>query len=603
MGLSRSDHALFAPILRGVFFALSESALLHRTAFGPEGYSDKGEDVMNLTHQESITLDLPRMNLVIDRSTINKPSVSDHKKSPSIGESKYDLAFLSQFECIPLWGINDGKCACANTACPYPGKHPRIRFKENGGTKDPSVLRGWAEDGSNMAILTGNKNDLFVLDTDSEEADQQVRDRGVPKTLKVRTGRAYQYYFRTPDFSVKNRQGLLPDTDIRGEGGYVVSPGSLHRSGVRYSVVDPSPIAEAPEWLLKLLQAKSSQATDKSFSDLSMNLRGRSVEPEGAICFWINYYLQATREILEGSRNDTLFKIACSLRNKGFDQEDIYSAVVALNPLCNSPLSAGELAFISVSACRYEKTYTPVSPETHYRLDLQEEWLHNVKRKGMGDSTDAHIFLETINEGRTRAIVHPLGIEVPVSVRRLEVITGTSNPTIQKSIGRMTNKGWILYESSSDPNTRSKSIIVLDSNLQTTSNLIQGIDKNGTLYNPFSVLPFRDFHKLRWGKGRIGKSKALIMEKMFSEGLVARRSHPEDFNLSEKAFDYHFRGLRKMKLVDRIGRGQYKLVGNFIRRIEYIREFSGENAAEGKAHLRIEDQRNKYYGRSGPSKG
>ncbi len=559
---------------------------------------------MTLTYQESMILQaLPHMSLVTDQSTASKPSVSDHEKSPSISENKFDFHFLSQFECIPLWGINDGECACKNTACPYPGKHPKIKFKENGGAKDPSILRGWAEDGSNMAILTGSKNELFVLDTDSEEADQQVRDLGVPKTLKVRTGRAFQYFFRMPEFSVKNRQGLLPHTDIRGEGGYVVSPGSLHRSGVRYSVVDPAPIAEAPEWLLKLLQAKALQATDKSFSDLSVNLRGRSVEPKGAICFWVNYYLQATREILEGSRNDTLFKIACSLRNKGFDQEDIYSAVVALNPLCDTPLSAGELTFISVSACRYEKTYTPVSLETHYRLDLQEEWLQNVKRKGMGDSTDAHIFLETINEGRIRAIVHPLGIEVPVSVRRLQVITGTSNPTIQKSIRRMIDKGWILYEFPSDPNTRSKSIILLDSNLQTTSSVIQGMNNNGTLYNPFSVLPFRDFHKLRWGKGRIGKSKALIMEKIFSEGLVARRSHPEDFNLSKHAFDYHFRGLKKMKLVDRIGRGQYKLVDDFIRRIEYIRKFSGENAAEGNAHLRIQDQRNKYYGRSGPSKG
>ena len=217
----------------------------------------------------------------------------------------------------------------------------------------------------------------------------------------------------------------------------------------------------------------------------------------------------------------------------------------------------------------------------------------------MGDSTDTHILLETINEGRTRAITHPLGIEVPVSVRRLEGITGTSNPTIQKSIRRMTDKGWILYEAPSDPNTRSKSIILLDSNPQTANSFIQGTSKNGTLYNPFSTLPFRDFHKLRWGKGRIGKSKALIMEKMFSEGIVAQRSHPDDFNLSEKAFDYHFRGLRKMKLVDRIDRGQYKLVNNFVQMIEHLKAFSGENAAEGKAHLRIQDQRNKYYGRSG----
>ena len=43
------------------------------------------------------------------------------------------------------------------------------------------------------------------------------------------------YYFRYVDgLQIPNRAGILPGIDIRGDGGFIVAPPSLHISGNRY---------------------------------------------------------------------------------------------------------------------------------------------------------------------------------------------------------------------------------------------------------------------------------------------------------------------------------------------------------------------------------
>jgi hypothetical protein len=59
--------------------------------------------------------------------------------------------------------------------------------------------------------------------------------------------------------------GLVPGIDIRGDGGFIVVPPSLHASGRRYAWdlsahPDDVPLAPAPAWLLALLQFRGRQA-------------------------------------------------------------------------------------------------------------------------------------------------------------------------------------------------------------------------------------------------------------------------------------------------------------------------------------------------------
>ena len=78
---------------------------------------------------------------------------------------------------------------------------------------------------------------------------------GLPKTLTAITSNGRHYYFQHPGGTVRNSASLLAkDVDIRGDGGYVVAPSSLHASGDKYYWEDASiPVTELPDWLLNWL--------------------------------------------------------------------------------------------------------------------------------------------------------------------------------------------------------------------------------------------------------------------------------------------------------------------------------------------------------------
>src|SRR5207253_9672726 len=127
---------------------------------------------------------------------------------------------------------------------------------------------------ANVGVVTGAVSGLVVVDLDSLEAVQEFLRRWGNQPLStpvVRTGRGVQVYFRHPGASVPNRAGLLPDTDIRGDGGFVVAPGSVHESGHVYRFLvspadaavfnDGDPLLPMPDWLLDLLNAPEPATT------------------------------------------------------------------------------------------------------------------------------------------------------------------------------------------------------------------------------------------------------------------------------------------------------------------------------------------------------
>lgn len=168
---------------------------------------------------------------------------------------------------FPLLGITaDGKCACGNESCSRVGKHPAVSWGD--------VLYGSAvprpEPGAGAGLRTGahpQGSDVFVVDLDSGDALDAWEDLGpCPDTLAIETPRGWHLYFKHPGFPVKTSAGELgKGIDIRGEGGFVVAPGSPHRSGGTYVLVDDTPPADAPAWLLEWLQRQKAPSAAQHY--------------------------------------------------------------------------------------------------------------------------------------------------------------------------------------------------------------------------------------------------------------------------------------------------------------------------------------------------
>jgi putative DNA primase/helicase len=107
------------------------------------------------------------------------------------------------------------------------------RFQKQRAT--PEEVAAWAATDWNVGIVTGAISGLIVLDCDTPEAIDQAEALGVAGALTLRTAKGRHFYFRHPGGIVHNRVKFYPGMDLRGDGGFVVGPGSIHPDGTVYS--------------------------------------------------------------------------------------------------------------------------------------------------------------------------------------------------------------------------------------------------------------------------------------------------------------------------------------------------------------------------------
>jgi hypothetical protein len=127
-------------------------------------------------------------------------------------------------------------------------------------TIDLDVIRQWwhHEPHYNVAIATGSVSKVFAVDIDGLDAESELRkleaEHGaLPATVEVITARGRHIYLQMPDSPLRNSAGKIgPGIDVRGDGGYVLAPPSIHPSGKAYawSVDCAGAFAAAPDWLL-----------------------------------------------------------------------------------------------------------------------------------------------------------------------------------------------------------------------------------------------------------------------------------------------------------------------------------------------------------------
>jgi hypothetical protein len=166
------------------------------------------------------------------------------------------------------------KCSCRKgTECRDNdiGKHPRTQHGLKDATRDPHQIRAWWSKWpqANIGLATGAASGLVVIDIDPRNGGNEtlaalVAKHGpMPATLKVITGSGgAHYYLKHPgaERGIRSGNGVLgTGIDVKGDGGYVVAPPSLHRCGQRWvwesaTALTQVPLAEIPDWVLPLIE-------------------------------------------------------------------------------------------------------------------------------------------------------------------------------------------------------------------------------------------------------------------------------------------------------------------------------------------------------------
>lgn len=250
---------------------------------------------------------------------------------------------------FPLHGINDkGTCTCKNPNCTHPGKHPILTGGHKNATCDQQQIITWwhQHPQANIGDPTGKASGWYVVDVDKNKHGIENYSRFVEQhkhdipeaTLKVHTGGGgYHLIYGQPAngqaMGSGTHIGRLKGVDFRGDGGYIVVPPSLHFDQ-RYYV-----------W-------------HKNFSfDDHHDLAGLQKLPP-IIADLVNKTAKALTDqdnVIEGGRNDYLFKQACQFRREGVTDEQLFEQVWAKNQaLCIPPLDQAEVQQIVGSALKRE---------------------------------------------------------------------------------------------------------------------------------------------------------------------------------------------------------------------------------------------------------
>lgn len=258
------------------------------------------------------------------------------------------------FRVFPLWYAVGGICACGNVSCITPAKHPLewlVKRGKDDASVDPAVIRRWFEHApqANLGLVTAPSG-LVVLDVDPRHdgaASLALIDAELTQTRTVITGSGgiHAYYLRPPDLEPFTRIGARPGIDLIGNG-YVVAPPSVHASGQVYQWVNDLPMVQLPSVLRHLRKPQ----LDK-----------------------IPITEVGTSPVIEGGRNNAMFRLGAALRATGIDVQALRAAMHLENRRrFQPPLPDTEVDEVAVKVMRHARVDRDVAISAVVESDIRD---------------------------------------------------------------------------------------------------------------------------------------------------------------------------------------------------------------------------------------
>ncbi len=228
-------------------------------------------------------------------------------------------------------------------------------------TTDADRIRTWFELTPNMNYLVCPGESYGIIDLDMgedkdgiarwEELELSNDGPTVVDTFTVETWSGGRHiYYKVPEPVGNSVCRIAYGVDVRGQDGYVVGPGSKIE-GKPYTVTDPTPMVDAPDWVyagMSAVRGKSDKVDTPKFElDLSDNIqRAKDM-------------LSKRDPAIEGHGGDEhTYVTFCRVRDLGISQEKALELVTAddgWNERCEPPWDYADLEIKAENAYSFAK--------------------------------------------------------------------------------------------------------------------------------------------------------------------------------------------------------------------------------------------------------
>jgi hypothetical protein len=202
-----------------------------------------------------------------------------------------------------------------------PDKRPVTQHGFHDATRDPAEIKAqFGTPGAAMiGVPTGQGAGFFVVDLDVKNGGQGLEwlaanQHRLPRTRthKTRSGGQHLLFQWPEGRTIRNSASrVAPGVDVRGNGGYIIAPPSPD-----YEIADHSALAEAPPWLLALIDPPAApRAADltKYGADLPKSPPRQSGDGTRYGLTALDNECQSILSAPDGAKHDTLNRAAFSI--------------------------------------------------------------------------------------------------------------------------------------------------------------------------------------------------------------------------------------------------------------------------------------------------
>ena len=237
-----------------------------------------------------------------------------------------------------MWASHAERCGSHGKAPVGRWKATQIAIPDE--AESEALLRAMRERGlvPNVGVVMGPTSRLIAIDADGPEAVEWCESRWdrLLDTARFTTGRGMRWVWSSHPGEGDPwpaSQVLHPGIELLSIGRQSVFPPSLHANGKRYAWVE----CDRRTWMSRLVPWPSLPDVDPC-SGKRIGTRGG--DPGQAV-------------LKQGERNDSLFRMACSLRRHGVGIGILRDCLHHLNGMCDPPLPDDEIDRVAASAARY----------------------------------------------------------------------------------------------------------------------------------------------------------------------------------------------------------------------------------------------------------